>query len=254
MFCEGSASINLYTGKSDIVMVRIINGIKLGRVLLALVLVSLAFASAKGQGIDFDLDYSDPASDVMWIFENGSTEMKGEPKDVNIKWLRSELLPDSERLKLTIELSSPGQIRTDTATSYLFNIYTTTGNESHYVVNFTNGDCTLYTNTSANIINQSITHSVSGQELNCFVNQSELGNITYYNLDASAETYEYENATVGWVLKKDFGWELPGNPGTVPGDEPEEGSGIPGFGLWTLVAATTIALGIMTVFRKKYRE
>ncbi len=214
---------------------------------------AFSFTPVQGQNqsIDFDLDYSDPASDVTWVYENGSFETKGEPKDVNIKWLRSELLGDGVTLKLTIELSSPGQIRTDDATAYKFNIFSTAGNESHFIVNYTNGDCTLHTNKSTNPINQSIEHTVSGQDLVCFVNISELGNITQYNLDASAETYVYENATVGWVLKKDFGWELPGNPGTTPGDEQEEGNGTPGFELWTVFTAGAAVLCIMAMGRKK---
>ena len=213
-------------------------------------LINLIASTGMGQAIDFDLDYSDPASDVRWIYENGTSELKNEPKDVNIKWLRSKLQADDETLKLTIELSSPGQIRTDDATSYLFNIYTIAGNESHYIVNYSNGDCTLYTKTSASLINQSVTHSISGQDLACFVNMSDLGNITYYNVDASAETREYVNATVGWVLKKDFGWEVSGSPGTTPEDVPEDGNGTPGFGLWTMMVATISAFAIVTFVRK----
>lgn len=228
--------------------------IKFSASFLAFVLlINLFVSTGMGQGIDFDLDYSDPASDVRWIYENGTSELKNEPKDVNIKWLRSKLLPDNVTLKLTIELSSPGQIRTDDATSYLFNIYTTAGNESHYIVNYSNGDCTLYTNTSASIVNETVKHSVSGQDLACFVNVSDLGNITYYNVDASASTFEYENATVGWVLKKDFGWEVSGSPGTTPEDVPEDGSGTPGFGLWTMMVATLSAFTIVT-FARKFRD
>jgi hypothetical protein len=214
----------------------------------------LTFAHAAAQGpvevIEYDLDYSDPASDVTWVYGNGSMENKGEPKDVNIKWVRSE--PVGQTLKLTIELSSPGQIQTDEATSYMFNIYTTAGNQSHFVVNYSDGDCTLYTNTSSTPVNSSVEYSINGGDLVCFVNVSDLGTIESYNLDASAETVVYENATVGWVLKKDFGWAVPGNPGTAPGDELDEGGGgLPGFGLLTILAAGAVALGIMTVSRKK---
>jgi len=212
---------------------------------------AFVFAPVQGQTIDYDLDYSDPASDVTWVYENGSTENKDEPKDVNIKWLRSELLGDGVTVKLTIELSSPGQILTNDATAYKFNLYTTAGNESHFVVNYSNGNCNLHTNTSTNPINQSVEYTVSGGDLVCLVNISELGNITKYNVDASAETYVYENATVGWVLKKDFGWEVPGNPGTVPGDELDEGNGTPGFGLWTIAAAGAVAVCIMVIGGKK---
>ncbi len=202
------------------------------------------------QSIVFDLDYSDPASDVTWVYGNGSTEMKSEPKDVNIKWLRSEMQPGNETLKLTIELSSPGHIRNDNVTFYHINIYTMLGNASHFTVNYTNGTCTLGTNTTSNLVNNSLDFSISGLALNCFVNVSELGNITYYNIDASAETREYENETVGWVLKKDFGWELPGSPGTTPDDTPEDG-GTPGFELWTMTVATVFALCMMAVMKRR---
>ena len=181
----------------------------------------------EAQDIDFDLSYSDPASDVTWVYENGTTEMKSEPKDVNIKWLRSELQPDNETLKLTIELSSPGEIRTDDATSYQVNIYTTDGNATHFIVNYSDGNCQLRTNTSATFINESVEYSIYGLRLDYFVSLSELGNITHYNIDASAETREYENETVGWILKKDFGWEVSGSPGTTPdGELVEEEGGI----------------------------
>ena len=80
----------------------------------------------------------------------------------------------------------------------------------------------MRTNTSASFINESVEYSISGSELECFVSLSELGNITYYNIDATAETREYENETVGWVLKKDFGWEVAGSPGSTPDDELDE--------------------------------
>ena len=216
-------------------------------------LINLMVSTGMGQAINFDLDYSDPASDVRWIYENGTSELKNEPKDVNIKWLRSELEANDGTLKLTIELSSPGQIRTDHATSYLFNIYTTVDNATHFILNYTNGGCSLRTNASANIVNGSVDYTISGQDLVCFVNVSDLGNITYYNVDASAETREYVNATVGWVLKKDFGWEVSGSPGTTPEDEPEDGNGTPGFGLWTMMIATMSAFAIVT-FVRKFRD
>ena len=196
--------------------------------LLLIVSVSILSFNAQvvvAQDINFDLSYSDPASDVTWVYENGTIEMKSEPKDVNIKWLKSELELDDGTLKLTIELSSPGVIRTDNITVYQFNIYTDIGNTSHFIVDYSDGNCRLRTNTSATIINDSVEYSISDGDLNCLVNLSELGNITYYNIDASAETREYENETVGWVLKKDFGWEVSGSPGTTPNDELDEEEG-----------------------------
>lgn len=201
------------------------------------------------QDIDFDLDYSDPASDVTWVYGNGSTEMRSDPKDVNIKWLRSEM--QSETLKLTIELNSPGVIRTDNITIYKINLYTTLGNATHFIVNYSNGNCNLRTNTSSAIINDSVEHSISGSALECLVDFSELGNVTYFNIDASAETREYENDTVGWVLKKDFGWELSGSPGTIPGEDPE-GEETPGFLFGSMLLATIIAVVIISFVRKEH--
>ena len=177
------------------------------------------------QDINFDLSYSDPASDVTWVYENGTTEMRNDPKDVNIKWLRSELQPDNETIKLPIEVSSPGVIRTDNITAYQVNIYPTDGNDTHFIVNYSDGTCKLRTNTSATFINESVEYSISDSKLDYFVNLYELGNITYYNIDATAETREYENETVGWVLKKDFGWEISGSPGSTPDDELDEEEG-----------------------------
>lgn len=222
--------------------------------MFVIISISISFFGQAGmaQAVNFDLDYSDPASDVTWVFANGSTVMNSEPKDVNIKWLRSELQPGGEMLTLTVELSSPGQIRSDNASVYQVNIYTTAGNESHFMVRYNDGDCTLGTNTTAETVNDTVQYSITDGALEFFVNRSDLGNITYYNIDASAETREYENATVGWVLKKDFGWELPGNPGTVPGDTPD-GEGTPGFGPWAIALAGIIAIGVMTVIRGKGR-
>lgn len=216
------------------------------------IVISLFGQAAVAQPVDFDLDYSDPASDVMWVLGNGTMYMQSEPKDVNIKWLRSALEPGGETIRLTIELSNPGQIRTDNASIYQINIYTTAGNESHFVVKYNNGGCTMGTNTSTDLVNGSVQYSISDGALDCFVNRSDLGNITFYNVDASAETREYENATVGYVLKKDFGWEVPGNPGTVPGDPPD-GEGTPGFGLWMIATATVIAVGATAIMRRRGR-
>jgi hypothetical protein len=207
--------------------------------------------SAVGQidVIEYDLDYSDPASDVTWVFGNGSKVMMSEPKDVNIKWVRSEVQGMNETLKLTIELSSPGQIRTNNVTVYNINIYTTIDNASHFVVSYTNGTSTLGTNTTSVLVNDSVQYSISDQEIYFIVNVSDLGSINYYNIDASAETREYQNDTVGWVLKKDFGWEVSGNPGTIPDDVPDDG-GTPGFELFTMAVATGFALCVMT-FRRR---
>ena len=228
--------------------------------LMLIVSVSILYFNVQivgAQEINFDLSYSDPASDVTWVYENGTTEMKSEPKDVNIKWLRSELQPDNETIKLTIELTSPGKIRTDNITNYQINIYTVTGNATHFIVNYSDGNCKLRANTSATFVNESVEYSISGLRLDCFVNLSELGNITYYNIDATAETKEYENETVGWVLKKDFGWEVAGSPGSTPDDElVEEEGGI--FDSNSTLCITGIILAlilaviiIIIVFRKK---
>lgn len=224
------------------------------RILAFMVVLGISFSVfgqvGTAQNIIYDLNYSDPASDVTWTFENGTSEMKSEPKDVNIKWVRSEMQPGNETLKLTIELSSPGQIRSDNATFYHINIYTTTANASHFIVNYSNTNCILGTNISTSGVNNSVDFSIVSGELHCFVNKSELGNITYYNIDASAQTREYQNDTVGWVLKRDFGWEVPGNPGTTPDDIPED-TGTPGFELWTIAVATVFAMGIITVSRRR---
>ncbi|MCK4757241.1 MAG: hypothetical protein KAS67_02190 [Thermoplasmata archaeon] len=218
--------------------------------LLLIVSISILSFNAQvvgAQDIDFDLDYSDPASDVTWVYENGTTEMRNDPKYVNIKWLRSELQPDNETIKLTIELASPGKIRTDNITIYQINIYTAVGNASHFIVNYTNGNCKLRTNTSASFINESIEYSISGLRLDCFVNLSELGNITYYNVDASAETREYENETIGWVLKKDFGWEVSGSPGTTPDDDLTDGEDGGIFDLGSDLCIISIVLALILV-------
>ena len=204
------------------------------------------------QEIDYDLDYSDPASDVTWVYENGTMETSSEPKDVNIKWIRSELQAGNETLKLSIELSSPGVIRTDNATIYQINIYTTTGNASHFALKYTDGICKLGTNITESFINETVDYSISGLRLDCFVNLSELGTVTHFNIDATAETREYENETVGWILKKDFGWEISGSPGSTPDNGTEDGGeDTPGFELITMVCATGLAFTFATYSRRR---
>ncbi len=221
--------------------------------LLTLSISLLAFnVPVAAQAIDYDLDYSDPASDVTWVYENGTMENKSEPKDVNIKWLRSEMEAADGALKLTIELASPGQIRTDNATFYHFNIYTSDANASHFVLNYSNGNCRLGTNITDSFINSSVDHTITGLRLDCFVNLSELGNVTYFNIDATAETRDYVNETVGWILKKDFGWQVPGSPGSTPTNGTENGEeGTPGFGIITVISATGLAFVVVTWARRR---
>lgn len=189
-------------------------------------LLLAALVSPDVRAPTFPIDYSDPASDVVQlnsatglceVDENGDCILSPDPSDVNILWLRGR--DRGADLNLTIEVK--GRARTQANITYVFNLYVDATNQTHWVVNYTDGALSLKTNQTG-----SPTTDISGNatiwgpnpqsrnQLSVFVNKDLLGgpaNISAdVNLDATAtqrgSPYSYQ----------DFGWQVPGMPGSTP--------------------------------------
>lgn len=175
----------------------------------------------QARGLNFNLSYSDPASDVTKLYTgnmtpvvvNGEFVMSPFPDEVNILWLRSrESGLGGENITLEVEVK--GKIVDLWNTTYTLNLYTNQTNATHYVVNYTNGTTWLLSNSTAfspiNITDNSTIGGVNNNTLFLAVSKSLLGNITAFNIDGTAimigDPYSY----------RDFGWEVPGHPGTAP--------------------------------------
>lgn len=204
----------------------------------------------------FWLNYSDPASDVSWVYPNGTKELHDNPADVNIKWLRSE--DNNTKIKLIIELKKPGLVNTSIDAYYQVNIYTNKSrNESHFVARYSGTECTLTKNTSTTTINNTVEYIVSnsGNAGILYINVSKddikdnSGKIEYFNIDAIASKKD------GNMTYTDYGWEIPGNPGSIPTPTPSDG-GIPGntlliIGLIVLILLVLILIILFIVYKKR---
>lgn len=196
---------------------------------LALFLILAAMVSMPTQAPAFPLDYSDPASDVVQLNSTtglcevdagGDCITSPQPDDVNIRRVKGE--DALTAYNLTIEVQ--GEIRTAANASYIVNLYFDTTNQTHWVVNYTNGALSLSTNgtyTPQDISGNATVWGPNPTNLNSvsmLVNKTLAGpsNITAgVNIDGTAilrgdpaqgEPYSYQ----------DFGWEVPGRPGASP--------------------------------------
>jgi len=179
----------------------------------------------------FPINYSDPASDVVRL--NSTTGlcevdaadnciMSPNPQDVNIQWVRGRDV--AGEYNLTIEVR--GRIQDYPNTTYAVNLYIDATNQTHWIVNYTDGGLSLTTNQSGTAVvditgNATVygPNPTSPNIVSMFVNQSLLGgpsNISAsVNIDGMAiqkgdpnlgEPYSYQ----------DFGWEVSGHPATSP--------------------------------------
>ncbi len=175
--------------------------------------------------IDFWKNYSDPASDVVRLYStnltpvvvSGAFVMSPFPDSVNILWLRSGVTPDNQNVTVTVEVK--GSIANLANTTYEVRLYTRSDNRTHFIVDYSNLSTTFRANTTGSLVtnitgNSSIASTgpnpVLMNTLRINVSMSLLGNVTIWNLDATAtqlgSPYSY----------RDFGWDLPGNPGSTP--------------------------------------
>ena len=203
-----------------------------------LMLVLVAAMSPGAKAIDFTLEYSDPASDVMKlnsstmnpVIVDGEPVMSPFPDEINILWLRTgEAGTLNEYIEVRIEVK--GQIVNRLNTTYTVNLYTNETNETHYIVNYTSGYMWIRSNVSAaitDITGNSTIGGIGGNTLILLISKDLLGEITAFNVDAYATIYDTPYSY------RDFGWMVPGHPGSTPtgvegtvygeGDTPLEGA------------------------------
>src|SRR5213594_2554115 len=119
------------------------------RFLLAfLILGLLAPGAMTARAATFPIDYSDPASDVVRLNSTtglcevdagGNCITSPTPSDVNIRWVRGREM--AGEYNLTIEVR--GRIRDYPNTTYAVSFYADATNQTHWVVNYTNGGLSL---------------------------------------------------------------------------------------------------------------
>ncbi len=148
---------------------------------------------------------------------NGEPLMSPFPSAINLIRLRSEESAGGMNVSLTIEVQ--GSIAGLDNTTYDVRLYTRADNASHFLVSYVNGTTTLGSNDTSFVPIDITGNSTVGSTgpnptlentLEITVAKSLLGNITAWNIDATSTqlgaTYSY----------RDFGWEVPGNPGSAP--------------------------------------
>jgi len=200
-----------------------------------------AFAAPAGAVPNFTVDYSDPASDVeqLWtsnrsavLDANGDPISSPFPDAINILWVRSRNATDPANVTISVE--TQGSIANRDDTSYEFQLYTQPTDASYFRVTYVNGttilDSTDSSFPSVDISGNSTITSTGPNPtlrnlLRINVEKSHLDPIDSWNVRLLAlqvgPTYTY----------RDWGWELPGNPGSSPtileGIVTEAGMGTP---------------------------
>ena len=222
-------------------------------------LVALAASSSIASAVSFDLSYSDPASDVvkLWTLNmtpvptpTGNLTLSPFPDSVNILRLASA----NASANVTLSLAVKGDIANIDNTSYEFRLYTRADNASHFTVTYVNGTTVLTSNATGFVpkdVSGNSTITSTGPNptlqntLRITVAKSLLGTIATWNIDATATqrgpTYTY----------RDFGWELPGNPGSTPIPPPSP-SGLPSW-IWIAVALLIVAVIVAIVVAVRRR-
>ncbi len=202
----------------------------LGLALLALLLgVALAASGShppnpvtsafglRATAVNLNLNYSDPASDVakMWTSNNSHVT------DVGGFWILSPS-PSSDNLirvsstnssaNVALYLRVQGLIATQSNISYEIRLYPRADNSTHYSVKYSNGETWLRQNgTVSGYVNLTSNTTISpASTLNIIVSKGLLGNISAWDIDATA-------LEVGAVYTyQDFVWSQPGYPGSAP--------------------------------------
>ncbi len=202
----------------------------LGLALLALLLgVALAVPSShpsnaspsdfglRTAAVNLNLNYSDPASDVakMWTSNNSHvTDVGGfwilSPSPASVNLLRVSSTNSGADVALYLRVQ--GLIATQANVSYDIRLYPRADNSTQYSVKYSNGTTWLRQNgTVAGYVNLTANTTISpASTLNVIVSKGLLGNISAWDIDATAKevgsVYTYE----------DFVWSQPGSPGSAP--------------------------------------
>ena len=169
--------------------------------------------------VNFNLNYSDPASDVFRLWtSNGShvTDPSGYwvlspyPGEVNLIRIGSTDAGTSLDLYLKVQTS----IASRPNVTYDIRMYSRADNRTHYILHYSNGGALLTQNqTNAPQVNMTSNVTVAGSAFTVTVAKSLLGgpaNLTAWNLDATSREIE------GNYTYEDFVWQQPGNPGSAP--------------------------------------
>jgi len=196
---------------------------------LAIVIVSVLTAApattpasagpVRASAVNFNLNYSDPASDVFILYTSNNSHVT----DAAGNWLYSNTEPQVNILRIFsvngssdvgvyLRVQGGSAISNRANTSYEIHLYTRSDNSTSYILRYTNGATTLRTNhTGSTAYNLTANTTISpAYQLGIIVSKADLGNITMWNMDATAKMVG-ANYTF-----QDFGWLQPGNPGSAP--------------------------------------
>lgn len=208
-------------------MRRIVSGLALGLALALAIVAVLAVPQGsapsyevRASAVNFNLNYSDPASDVFLLWTANGTHvtnatgywiMSPYPPSANL--LRVASYDDGAAVGLYVNVKST--IASNASTSYAVRMYSRADNSTQYVLTYSNGIATLKSNkTGAKSVNMTANVTISPvSTLNAVVSKSLLGgtaNITAWNIDATARQVD------GNYTYEDFVWQQPGNPGSAP--------------------------------------
>lgn len=235
---------------------------RLMRILVPAVLLALAAMAVPSAGVSSTLNYSDPASDVVQLWSSNMTPvynaggepvMSPFPDAINILWLRSSETSGGENVTLRVE--TKGSIADLSNTTYEFRLYSRADNASHFVVTYTNGVTVLGSNDTGftpKDISRNSTISAIGPNptiqnaLTINVNKTLLGTIDAWNIDGiatqSGPTYTY----------RDFGWEVPGNPGSAP--PTQDAGGLFTNWVWIALAIAVAIIAIVALIAIRRRK
>lgn len=171
----------------------------------------------RASAVNFVLNYSDPASDVFKLWTSNNTHvtdaagfwiLSPSPGTVNLIRLSSANAGTAVDVYVKVQTT----ITSSANTSYEARLYTRADNATHFIVTYRNGVTNMVTNHTGSPTWDLTTNTTVGALgwLGFSVSKAYLGNITAWNIDATAKqvqgTYTYE----------DYGWSQPGNPGSAP--------------------------------------
>jgi hypothetical protein len=189
---------------------------------LSLLLLLLVNSDMVLADIDYEMDYQDPAGDVLQFNESWSQvgTVETQPQ-IDIKWLRSSN-DTLGNVVLRMEFKNNQIIEESNETRYVFRIFTSLDNTTGYNVTYQN-ETAIITNFNhtleEDIIGNASIIDDNGEALFVEISKNKyLANISYYNIDAF--TWK-EQGNMTYI---DYVSEIPGHPGET-GDVVDEEDG-----------------------------
>jgi hypothetical protein len=179
--------------------------------LISLLLLLLVSSSLVLADVDYEIDYPDPAGDVLKFNESWSQvgTVETQPQ-IDIKWLRSAN-DTLGNVVLRMEFKNNLVIEKSNETRYVFRIFTSQDNSTGYNVTYQN-ETTIIINFN-HTMEEDITSNTSviddnGEILLVEISKNKyLDNNSYFNLDAF--TWK-EQGNMTYI---DYNSEIPGHPG-----------------------------------------